>query len=579
MATQPLDKIKIVVAIDFGTTFSGVAWAKVQNGEPYVIEQWPGSYAPLTGATSEKVPTRILYDDEEPEGIKWGFQIEPDVESHQWFKLDLESKYSPDTALSTRYPHSNILPPNIHHNAQQLTTDYLKALKKHLMYILELQLGALQAKITPLQFVLTVPAVWSDIAREKTSLAAKNAGLEVDEPLRMISEPEAAATYALQEQELRFLAPGDTFVICDAGGGTVDLISYTIVKLQPVLEVKEAAPGTGALCGSTYLNRRFQEFLESKLGKEQAWDNEVLADAMERFDLVIKRNYSSTSKSQTYAVPVMGLANNPALNIKRHKMYVDSEDIKAILQPVVDEAVKLVLEQIKTTQETQETKRQVKAILLVGGFGKSMYLRERIREAVDKKIEVLQPGYGWTAVVRGALMKGLSDADHKYTQVRVVSRSARKHIGTKCGIIFNEAIHSEDKKYFDGFSGCWRTQAMDWFIRKGDAINENIPYTFDFQRSQLVSLGRLTEFLTFIYCDRTDRPAVVYFDDEIVQLVRLKANIEHLPQTSSDIETGKDGKMYYVIYFKVEITYQSASTKYELLHKGKRYNAVTAEYV
>jgi hypothetical protein len=95
---------------------------------------------------------------------------------------------------------------------------------------------------------------------------------------------EAAATYALQRQELRSLEPGDTFVVCDAGGGTVDLISYTVVKLAPVLEVKEAAPGTGELCGSTYLNRRFQEYLESRLGQQQGWDEDTLKEAMDHFD-------------------------------------------------------------------------------------------------------------------------------------------------------------------------------------------------------------------------------------------------------------------------------------------------------
>jgi hypothetical protein len=73
-------------------------------------------------------------------------------------------------------------------------------------------------------------------------------------------------------------------VVCDAGGGTVDLISYTVVKLEPVLEVKEAAPGTGGLCGSTYLNRRFQEYLESRLGQQQGWDEDALKEAMDHFD-------------------------------------------------------------------------------------------------------------------------------------------------------------------------------------------------------------------------------------------------------------------------------------------------------
>lgn len=43
---------------------------------------------------------------------------------------------------------------------------------------------------------------------------------------------------------------GDTIVVCDAGGETVGLITFTIVQLQPSFCLKEAAPGNGALCGA-----------------------------------------------------------------------------------------------------------------------------------------------------------------------------------------------------------------------------------------------------------------------------------------------------------------------------------------
>ena len=42
---------------------------------------------------------------------------------------------------------------------------------------------------------------------------------------------------------------GDAFVLCDAGGGTVDLISYEITKLDP-LELRELVPGKGQISSS-----------------------------------------------------------------------------------------------------------------------------------------------------------------------------------------------------------------------------------------------------------------------------------------------------------------------------------------
>ncbi len=45
-----------------------------------------------------------------------------------------------------------------------------------------------------------------------------------------------------------------------------------------MLKVIEASPGSGALCGASFLDRRFHAFLEQKLGKEPGWDEEVLED-------------------------------------------------------------------------------------------------------------------------------------------------------------------------------------------------------------------------------------------------------------------------------------------------------------
>jgi hypothetical protein len=90
--------------------------------------------------------------------------------------------------------------------------------------------------------------------------------------------------YTIHGLDPHTLKVGDSFVLCDAGGGTVDLISYTITKLSPTLEIEEAAAGSGALCGSTYLNRAFANFLVKKLGKKEGWDSDTLAEAMERFE-------------------------------------------------------------------------------------------------------------------------------------------------------------------------------------------------------------------------------------------------------------------------------------------------------
>ena len=96
--------------------------------------------------------------------------------------------------------------------------------------------------------------------------------------LNLIAEPEAAAMYALDQMDPHNIQVGDTFVLVDAGGGTVDLISYTVEALKPMLKIKEATAGSGSLCGASYLNRIFLQYLRAKFGHMPEWDDEVAED-------------------------------------------------------------------------------------------------------------------------------------------------------------------------------------------------------------------------------------------------------------------------------------------------------------
>ncbi len=44
-------------------------------------------------------------------------------------------------------------------------------------------------------------------------------------------------------------------MLCDAGGGTVDLISYKVTQITPTFRIEEAAVGSGDKCGATYVEQ------------------------------------------------------------------------------------------------------------------------------------------------------------------------------------------------------------------------------------------------------------------------------------------------------------------------------------
>ena len=151
----------------------------------------------------------------------------------------------------------------------------------------------------------------------------------------------------------------------------MDLISYTILSLHPILQLEEAAPGSGSDCGSTFLNRIFAKFINHKFRGNFEWedDREIFARAMEHFETQTK---SSFNGNRSLAIPVHGVGQHPG--VVKNRLTLSVDELKGIFEPVISEVIKLIRGQIR------QTSKVVKLILLVGGFGESFYLRKRISE-------------------------------------------------------------------------------------------------------------------------------------------------------------------------------------------------------
>ncbi|KAG9594623.1 hypothetical protein KCU78_g12377, partial [Aureobasidium melanogenum] len=146
---------RLVVGLDFGTTFSGCAFAYSGSlespDEIEVIRNWPGS----NNITSEKVPTELTYEPASTgAGVKRTAAGEPSL-----FNDPRHAK----TRLERRFP--------------------------------------LMVATTQIDIVITVTAVWSDAAKDVTMKAAEKAGM--GENLFMVSEPDAAAIYAMKSIDVQ----------------------------------------------------------------------------------------------------------------------------------------------------------------------------------------------------------------------------------------------------------------------------------------------------------------------------------------------------------------------------------------
>lgn len=241
---------------------------------------------------------------------------------------------------------------------------------------------------------------------------------------------EAAALYTLKYLSPSILQPGRKFVVCDAGGGTVDLITYEVTRVDKI-EVKEVTAGTGGKCGSSMLNKRFRRFLKQTHG-DKYWADETLIAALNEFESVrLRLAGSRTALTQVQFKKDFSPKGEPltirvdeSLGLRRNRFTIPQDEMTCRIFNPIKDVVCLVREQISMAGVN------VAAVILVGGFGQSRYLRSQVRDAVPAGIKVLQPENGWIAVVKGAAIYGLGQYQPIAGEVEVASRVARRSYGT-----------------------------------------------------------------------------------------------------------------------------------------------------
>jgi molecular chaperone DnaK (HSP70) len=139
-----------------------------------------------------KVPSTITYNGED---IQWGYQIGPLSEACRGIKLLLDEDQEPSYAYAPSLASKALLEKH-GKNAVQVAGDYMSQLMRQVAELIQRRLG-LTGDDGAIQFVLTVPAVWSDKAKDATLRAAIKAGAPA-QGISLVSEPEAAALYALR---------------------------------------------------------------------------------------------------------------------------------------------------------------------------------------------------------------------------------------------------------------------------------------------------------------------------------------------------------------------------------------------
>ncbi|KAH7329328.1 hypothetical protein B0I35DRAFT_473943 [Stachybotrys elegans] len=565
-AARDANKVpKIILGIDFGTTFSGIAWVTSHKANQiHTITNWESKT--LNNTDKEKCPTAIAYT----QPLEWGYGVPPVDEAIKWFKLllldetdlDSELKLSAHvTATRNQLEKKGITP-------VEITADYLREIWSHALANIKRAMGNEIVELSQLSLVVTLPAIWPAYAQARMRNAVNLAGiLEPRSPgetrLSFVSEPEAAALATLDDMADRAdVKVDDHFVVCDAGGGTVDLITYAVVQTNPMV-VRESVKGDGGLCGAVFLDEAFDDKLKrkvprsiwSELGREGRRDIKNT-----HWENGIKTQFRNDGTPWKILLPFVE-------NGQPVQLTFTNEEVLRIFKPVVGQVYKLVFDQI--SQVRRKYRKLPKFVILVGGFGKSRYLYEALEDSLDKHIQILQSSgeRPWTAICRGAVMHGQRlEKLNEGLSITVDSRIARASIGTLTNILpWDPELHrTADKSWCHIQQDFLAVDQTQWFLEINKPIASNKRITHSFWQDLLKPEE---EIVTKFYISDEDPPPT-WRTPQVKRLCSIRwsqiPSYEKLPKWKNP-----RGIYYRQICYEIEMSTDGGCLEFAVIYDGK----------
>ncbi|XP_061178983.1 heat shock 70 kDa protein 12A-like [Saccostrea echinata] len=435
MEETSLDEILLVAALDFGTTYSGIAWSFTNEFEKYPLRinsiQWSSMVGP--SQATYKTPTALLLKSNK-DMLAFGYEAEEqyselaDDNAHSGyyffrnFKMMLYENETlrNDTVLFDDEGHSMQVKDIFAHSITYMKGRLLDELKSRGNMIRE----------ENIRWVITVPAIWNDAAKQFTREAAIKAGI-LSYRIKLALEPEAASIYAKEiliershgssQQRMPSFEKGTRFIVLDLGGGTIDI---TLKEIADENTLKEIHHASGGPWGGLTVNKEFITFLEGLVGKEVVDELKTKHRAawldLER-EVESKKRNTRGDKDGRILIQIPGelqdiyenkngkkLINAIAfetkyagkIDIRRNCLRVDKSIMETFFKNCLDNIVK----HSKSLLAKSEA-RDIKYLILVGGFAESEYMRTEIANAFSN-LQVFIPDEPWLAVVRGAVIFG-----------------------------------------------------------------------------------------------------------------------------------------------------------------------------
>ncbi|KAI0310591.1 hypothetical protein OF83DRAFT_1070299 [Amylostereum chailletii] len=434
-------KRRLVLAFDLGTTFSGISYAVLDPGQVPVIKtvsRYPGQEA-----GDSKVQTVIHYDakgkvvaigaEELPVDDEWQ---DAQPQKLEWYLL-LRPK-QPATTTTKGIPTPRLPPSKDIIDVYADFYAYLFARAREYIQQTHANGDLLWDSVADdVDFVLSHPNGWEGAQQGAMRRAAVKAGLVPDTPagrerVTFVSEGEASFHYCVASGLVAdSIQTGNNVMVIDAGGGTVDLSTYTFAEASPI-KIQEIAPPGCIFEGSVIVRHRAEQHLQhemvdvvrhSALGDGLPPEAKHAAIRSERRGEGDMRRTNST------------VDRDVKLGIRNGQIKLSKEEVCGFFDPGIEEIIRAIEE-----QQGAAAPASVSTYFLVGGFAASEYLYAKLNAFLNGRgSRLFRPdSHTNKAVAEGAVSFHI---DH-FVQTRV----AKLTYGIECIVPFLSGYPKHDAR-------------------------------------------------------------------------------------------------------------------------------------
>ncbi|KAF8606749.1 hypothetical protein BDV93DRAFT_488634 [Ceratobasidium sp. AG-I] len=549
---------KIVIGIDIGTTQSGVAFTFLQRDAEQAIHrvtQWPGQEAQNL---QSKIPTLVWYDSNK-KAVSFGAEAlshkaEEDAEDNSWqlakhFKLHLHPTDMKAKHNLTLDP----LPAGV--SLRRVYADFLGYLLKHTQEFFEDRIidgkQIWESYKATMEVVIAHPNGWG--IREQTFLrtAAVEAGFAdktaASTKIRFVTEAEASVHFCIYHTNLGSrLQSGAKFVVCDAGGSTVDTTVYSVVAARPVLKLEETRASACVQAGAIFVDAEAEKYIQNVL-TNAALNPDDIHDYTKRgvkdFECAIKRNFHDVVEDK--AVEIAGSRfNNSVIRTRRGRMTIPGAVVKSFFDTCLEEIIASVDQQIDGVE--------VSYILLVGGFGDSPFIRKEFKARYE-------PQGCKVTLTNDSTSKAVADGAVIWNALSsVTGRAPRSSFGIEINARYNSALSEHQGRTVYTCASGYEKVGGRWsqIVAKGVTIDNESVTRESFSRAFTSPHPDLEDFVVTLFAYSKDgvpgwvRDKRAVLNDGFQRSCTISANLTNLGG-ALEPRIGAHGEMYWRLYFEV----------------------------